>query len=297
MELEAPIVYDDVTKVYAVESYTILEVLCEEDHFAAIGAPLLRVDIDDLVLSEKRLEFEIWKLDEQIKKATSGDRVYLEKERGLYSFELETLQRSIPEDGIIVVPEAGQVSSVLVEKGQKTMPGEVIAVIIPKDSQPYIEWSLPMETAKHINAGASVVATFMKSGQTEKTNMTIEISTMKWDQANGQYKYTAAIPSADLSLSNQMASIRLIQESDAYEKVIPKSAIHEDGGEVFVYFLKNRDGLFGRESVVQKADIDILDDNGKFVAIVCDEIQEQYLIVTDASGALFNGNVVLPIAM
>ena len=294
------VTYPTIQKVVSAGTIRATEIFVEPNDIVSKDAPLCTVDISEYALQNKRFELSILQLRNQLSNSDMP-----KKTREELNLHLEILleeQRLHNErylaDGLITAPCAGIVSQSFITAGQTLPADATIFEILPVDASAEVVFRLAPEEAMLYFVGDE--ATLLYSAEMEvngerrimPVSKNAAIQKKQFDPATQQYLYYVPIGSAQI-FEGQEIDVRLTKTTGIFNTVLPKSAVHKgSNGQLFVYILKHRDGLWGDEDYVQELFVDQIAENKTHIAIDGSLLARNESIVVSSSGFLSNGQVV-----
>ena len=165
---------------------------------------------------------------------------------------------------------SGTLYNLHIEDGQFVDRGQLLAEFLTEKSTAYIEWAMPRSASKYYDVGDNIqILSERDSGyETSKKTLTKQIATRKFDVETDSYIFTADLDAEDEITENSVISVKMSRDSEYYTCLLPKSCVMKDeNGRDFVYLINEADGLFGKETAVEKYTVEVLDQNSYMVAV------------------------------
>lgn len=173
---------------------------------------------------------------------------------------LKKLQGIKEGQGQIAAPEAGVLLNCLVETGNRTGDG---ACMIYAKSGDGVEVSVSEEEGAILSIGDQVKLQCKSAlGDNRKFDGRIRYQ----ESANGQRTLHIEADVSGLP-AGQSVQMSYSYNSETYDLVIPRSALHQDSVVYFVYVLEQVEGILGTEYRPRKETVTLLEKNGEYAAI------------------------------
>ena len=184
--------------------------------------------------------------------------------------------------GMITAPESGVITSVLTGVGQKTLDTAIFAMTDDKAGLKFAGQISP-EDAAHMSVG-DVVTLKSATGETE-----VSITSMEMDENKEFINVTALLPADSFALG-ETVSMTLMQESENYSCTLPLTAIYDDNGKKYVLGLETENTVLGKQQVVRKIGVKVLEQNDSYAALEPEGIKEDSKIITDTDSFVKPGD-------
>ena len=173
---------------------------------------------------------------------------------------LKKLQGIKEGQGQITAPEAGVLLNCVVETGSRTGDG---ACMIYAKSGDGVEVSVPEEEGAILSIGDQVKLQCKSAlGDNRKFDGRIRYQ----ESANGQRTLHIEADVSGLP-AGQSVQMSYSYNSETYDLVIPRSALHQDSVVYFVYVLEQVEGILGTEYRPRKETVTLLEKNAEYAAI------------------------------
>lgn len=210
-----------------------------------------------------------------------------ESELEVGRLELQKMKNNIPLDGIIKAPAGGFVRSISVEKGSVTGSGQVLLEIVKKESGLAVRWMLETKPAGEVEINDTVEI----SGEADENfNFNGKVKEKRYLTEEGRYQFTSQFDNSEEDLKiGQKVDIKVRRESRQYKTLVPNSSIVDEGGRKYVFLLKERKGILGTESYVQKMEITVQEEADLYSAVSLSGFTGDEKIVVFSSKALSDG--------
>lgn len=269
---------DDQKELYTVDAVSLQDVNDAQDKLDAAKSDYNQ---KQRVLSQKETES---------KKAGESYGINIEEKQSeleVGRLELQKMKNNLPLDGIIKAPAGGFVRSISVEKGSVTGSGQVLLEIVKKESGLAVRWMLETKPAGEVEINDTVEI----SGEADENfNFNGKVKEKRYLTEEGRYQFTSQFDNSEEDLKiGQKVDIKVRRESRQYKTLVPNSSIVDEGGRKYVFLLKERKGILGTESYVQKMEITVQEEADLYSAVSLSGFTGDEKIVVFSSKALSDG--------
>lgn len=219
---------------------------------------------------------------------TDYQRTLKEKELEfqLKQLEYENVMKKMPQDGSITAPVDGIVKTIGIEKGMTCNAGQTIFEIGRKSSSVSAEWQMNAEKASALNVGDKVRFKIKSLG-----NSSVEgkVKEKQYSINTGMYRFTSDISVEGSSPEDgSEVEISATKQSANYRLIVPNSSISGQEGKKYVFVVKERNGILGKENYVTMVDVKV-EDSDDFNSAISGTIDGEDEIVIFSSKALVDG--------
>lgn len=195
------------------------------------------------------------------------------------------LWKSILEDGgKVKAGQEGTVLEVMLQSGVR-MGTEAVMRYANDESSRIFCTIISQEQKSMVHTGDTVKISF--PGTSEEVSETIDSIV----QENGSYTVTIWLE-PEVAMGRTEGIMELTSTSEIYDFVVPKQALHNDGGNC-VYVLEERNGILGTELSIRSMTVRLIDENEDNAAIADELLTSDMKIVTQSSKELSNGAAVM----
>lgn len=262
------------------------------------GTVLAQVNMEKIKQAQEEKDLEIMNSQYDLNSAkASGDKDQIkikEKEVELLKKEKESLMDGLNQNGEIVAPITGRVTTVYCEDNTETVQGDSLFVVSDNRNTYDISFKSSVEQAAYMHNGI-MLTVYYNAAQSVET-VKSKIVSKQYNTKEGDYDYVVRLEKSALNGENldlgEQVSISYECKGDIATCIIPKECIVNDGsGNNSLYILKSRDGLFGKEYFVQKQTVNILGSDDRDYSIK-DIGKDKEKIVLKSSKSLSNNTVV-----
>lgn len=248
-----------------------------------------RKTVDDAQdsLDNAKNNYEV-RLKEFDRLKTDYQRTLKEKELEFQLKQLEygNVMEKMPQDGNITAPVDGIVKTIGVEKGLTCNAGQTIFEIGRKSSAVSVEWQMNAEKASTLNAGDKVR---FKIKSLDNSSIEGKVKEKQYSINTGMYRFTSDISVEGSSPEDgSEVEISATKQSANYQYIVPKSSISGQEGKEYVFVVKERDGILGKENYVTMVDVKVEESND-FNSAISGTIDSGDEIVIFSSKALMDG--------
>ena len=220
---------------------------------------------------EKMKTIEIKKAEKDINEAEYRRSLGIRtRELELKKNELQKLKENIPQNGEIRSNLDGKVEKVLVEAGSVTAPGQVIFEMSDSNRKFNVQFKLNSRKARFIGIGDSIMVT---AETPENVQLDGRITVMEYLPQEDMYQFTCTLDLSDeqkgISFDDrQRVQVTAVKIDDAMSVLVPNSSVYEgQGGNCYMFVLKERKGILGDETYVEMITIEATDSDDTNTAI------------------------------
>jgi len=127
------------------------------------------------------------------------------------------------------------------------------------------------------------------SGSGSKSTISgVVVDSLVTNEAGDKVQIEAIIPEGK-GEPGQTGTLALTKQTDSYSTTIPLSAIREDSEGKYVLAIREKDGILGTETVVERIPITVKEQDGTKAAIES-ALTRQDQVVTQTDGTLSEGD-------
>ncbi len=156
-----------------------------------------------------------------------------------------------------------------------------LAVITPADAKAYAVFEVTSaEAILYEKVSTASIQYTPNERNAASVSEKSEVEKKVYSEETDLYTYYAPLENADKISEGQMVNVYLSDTSPLYNTVVPLSAVHEDMGEIYVYYVYEADGLFGKENRVKKSTVTKQDENDFNMAVEGDVGAGQVVVST-----------------
>lgn len=176
--------------------------------------------------------------------------------------EIAQLKNIVAQGGKLVAPKDGTISEVKVQKGQTTSVGELVT-FVDENSEYILEVEVSSEESKYLEVGQEVEVSL--EGEKRPVEGAVIESILTTPGSGGdKKKVSITVAEGEIGIS---ATMQVKKESEKYDYVLPIGAVKEDNGSYYVLVVKEKETTLGKQMVVERIKVEILDKNQDNVAV------------------------------
>ena len=212
----------------------------------------MQLRYDDLLLCRLKLLLSKEQLQDRSGISAIEKEIIALKVRELDE-QLERIEAMIAADGIVTSPVSGKVAEL------PSMGGSV-RIGVYGDGL-YCVWEVPKSDNRAFSSFCGIIS------QKEET---FTVDAVSYDATKAVYRYKSKpFPVTGKSNVELPIEVNMTYVSDEYRAVLPKSCIRTDGdGSTFVYVVREREKVYGKELYLYKKGVTVLDQNDKYAAVM-----------------------------
>ena len=204
--------------------------------------------------------------------------------------EIDSIQKELSElyavqsqRGEVKADKSGYVLNVQVEVGNRT--SDTAAIILADENEPYqFRFSITKEQGKYLHLDDKIELEIKDKGSE------VNVDYMEGNSAGG-YDITCKLSEA-IEKPGISGNIRKVEQGELHSVTVPAEAIHEESKNYFIYVLKEKMGILGKEYYAEKIKVSILDQNDTFVALKEGSIGADMDVITSYSKEIEQGDIV-----
>lgn len=255
LTVDGEILYEEVMDVKLPGGCTVEEVYVQAGSWIEAQGPILRLKESDLQIAY----YEMLLREESLEEAADeeGNRGELARwQQVQLKEEMELLEKLISDEGVISAQEEAYVIYQGYEEGKKTA-GESLLRLGLAEKGYRLEWSVDMSHWRAFTTGNALIGE-------DRIQLSLENPVFR----DGSYHYSVSLEGEERYAQGYPARVELRYVSEEYPMTIPKSCVRYDGtGAAYVYEVIEQQRNFGKEYVVWKTGITIVDQDDVNVAV------------------------------
>ena len=202
--------------------------------------------------------------------------------------ELAGYEALLAADGKITAPWAGTVTSVCVQTGQRT-PDTAAFAMAAADGGVRITADISAADAAYVDSKDAAVVE--KNGKSYEGFTVTGIA----QAADGMVRITVTGEEApEVFGIGDGARITVKKQSKLYGTAVPRSAVHTEQGNHYVYVIEERETVIGTQFFTRKVQIQILDKNSSYAAVQEGSLGAEERVVTASERYIQAGDRVRP---
>lgn len=255
LTVKGELYYEDIMKMSLPAGCTVEEIFTQEGAWLNAGDPILRLKESDLQIAYYELCLEEEILENTLEEGGTLGELAKWKQIRLKE-EMDSLEKLISDHGMIHAQKEVYVIRQGYETEKKTT-GESMLELGVTENGYRLEWAVDMADQREFTSGNALI-------EGDKIKLSWENPVFR----NGSYHYSMKFSSSEKYAQGYPAEIQLKFVSEEYKTVIPKSCVRYDGyGGAYVYEVVEQQRNFGKEYVVWKTGITIVDQDDVNVAV------------------------------
>lgn len=311
-EYEGIITYQHKNNILSKGNWIIKAVYVDVNQEVKKGDVLAQVEDSNIKIEEKRKTLEILQIENEVeilKKMQSVDKSLIkqrELELEIKRMEYEKIRNGLTEDGKILSDIDGKVVAINLVPGMSTLPNQIIFELVDTKPNYNVVWKLDSDRAMKLSTGSKVnIVTESKIGLSNNKNhdnetkgkgapmqrisLESKIAKRQYQSSSDSYRFEVNIDNKDINVEEgQRANVSIINESPLYSCILPKNCLTEEANKNYIFIVRQREGILGIESFIEKIEVILLDSDDYNVAIE-GHIREEDKIVINASKPLMDG--------
>ncbi|MCM1536460.1 MAG: hypothetical protein NC126_11110 [Clostridium sp.] len=206
----------------------------------------------------------------------------------VYRLDMEALQAELSKvyelrgaEGEVRAQKEGFVSKIQVVVGSRT--SDTAAILLTDGEVPcQFKFSITKEQGKYLHLGDKVK---LKIGSA--SNIDAEVDYLS-ESASGGYDMICRLPK-DTGTPGANGSVRKTVQGEQHNTVIPIEALHKENEAYYIYVLKEKNGILGKELYAEKLKVQVADLNERYAALEAGTVAEDTEIITYSSEELEQG--------
>ncbi|MCI9142191.1 MAG: hypothetical protein HFH87_06140 [Lachnospiraceae bacterium] len=257
LTVEGEVFFEEISEIKLPAGCTVEAIFAGEGAWLKAEEPILRLKESDLQIAYYEMLLQAEGLEETAE-------VEAEEIRGELAAwqlvqlreELEILEELISREGLICAREEAYVIYQGCEDGKRTGGETVLKLGLPEKGY-RLEWAVDVSDFREFTSGSAVIGE-------DRMKLNLEQPVYK----NGSYLYSVRLEGEERYAQGYPARIELRYVSKDYPMTIPRSCVRYDGtGAAYVYEVVEQQRNFGKEYVVWKTGITIVDQDEVNVAV------------------------------
>ncbi len=190
------------------------------------------------------------------------------------------------EEGRVLSPMSGIITDIYVSTGGRTSDSAVL--LLADDSVPcQFKTTLTQEQKKYVGLNDEV--SLKLDGSSKEKEATVdylsESSTMP-----GNYEVYINLPEG-MGVPGLSGTMSRAESGEKHYCCVTPAAVHEEGSRHYVYVVKERDGILGKEYYAEQVNVMVLDENENWAALE-GALNDDSVIISSSTKEVKNGDVV-----
>lgn len=225
--------------------------------------------------------------DIQFPEASDATLSVTQTEMASLKSELSVYQEVLNRQGNVTAPAAGMITDIFVEAGSRVP--DSAAILMTDDSIPcQLKVVIDKEQKKYVGFGDEVSISL--EGSKKELETTIDYFSESQSMP-GCFETFIRLPE-NMGVPGLSGRLTRSERGEKYTYCISPSAVHTLDNREFVYVLREREGILGREYYVEEATVRVLDQNDSWAALESPVLDGESKIITSADKEFGKGDVV-----
>lgn len=200
--------------------------------------------------------------------------------------DLSRFQEIRDAEGQIRAVQAGLVTDIYISTGGRTSDSAVM--LLADDSVPcQFKTVVTQEQKKYVGLNDQV--TLKLDGSSRGKDATVDYLSES-NAMPGSYELYINLPEGT-GVPGLSGTMRRAESGEKYSCCVTPLAVHEENTRNYVYVVKERDGILGKEYYAEQVNVRVLDQNGSWVAVE-GALDSDSVIISSATKEVKNGDVV-----
>lgn len=197
--------------------------------------------------------------------------------------ELAALYEIREQKGEIKTSKAGYISDIQITVGNRT--SDTAAILLADETQlNQFKFSITKEEGKYLKLEDEVEITF------KDTNLEASVDYMKENSVGGYDVICKLVEAA--KKPGISGTARKVEQGKVHYVTVPSEAVKEESKSYFVYVLKEKKGILGKEYYAEKIKVEIEDQNERLVALKEGTISSEMQVIISCSKEIKQGDSV-----
>lgn len=200
--------------------------------------------------------------------------------------ELSRFQRIKDAEGQIRADKSGMITDIYINTGGRTSDSAVM--LLADDSVPcQFKTVLTQEQKKYVGLNDSV--TLKLDGSSREKEAVVDYLSESSNMP-GSYEVYVNLPEGT-GVPGLSGTMSHAESGEKHSCCVTPAAVYKDGTRSYVYVVKERDGILGKEYYAEQVNVRVLDENENLVAIE-GALDSDSLIISSATKEVKNGDVI-----
>lgn len=197
--------------------------------------------------------------------------------------QIDKLMKIKKQKGQILAPEAGVITGVLVNVGQRTMDSGFFTMT---DDSAGLKFAgqIAVSDAKYVAVGDKIV---LKSEDQKLED--ISVTSLEMDESREFVNVTALLP-ADTFALEESVTMTVGKESENYPCTVPVTALRQESGRNFVLTVQTENTVLGEQEVARQMEVTVLEKNELYAALEMGALDGESRIVIDSDKYVQTGD-------
>lgn len=212
----------------------------------------------------------------------------------IYLLELDVLQTDLTkykeimeQDGLITAEASGAITDIQVAVGGRTP--DTAALLLTDDEVPcQFKVTLTKEQKKYVNLGDTIELKL--SGSDSRLEVTADYLTES-TVSPGSYDVFMDIP-AKTAVPGTGGTMNLSVQGESHNLCIPAEALYKENERYYVFELKEKEGILGKEIYAEKVNVRLKDQNERFAALEEGALNKDSKVIVSSTEELKRGDII-----
>lgn len=197
--------------------------------------------------------------------------------------QIDKLMKIKKQKGQIPAPEAGVITGVLVNVGQRTMDSGFFTMTDDSAGLKFVG-QIAVSDAKYVAVGDKIV---LKSADQKLED--ISVNSLEMDESREFMNVTALLP-ADTFALGESVTMTAGQESENYPCTVPVTALRQESGRNFILTVQTENTVLGEQEVARRMEVTVLEKNESYAALEMGALDGESRIVIDSDKYVQTGD-------
>lgn len=225
--------------------------------------------------------------DIQFPEASDATLAVTQTQMASLKSDLSVYQKVLNSQGNVTAQAAGMITDIFVEAGSRVP--DSAAILMTDDSIPcQLKVIIDKEQKKYVGFGDEVSISL--DGSKQKLETTIDYFSESQSMP-GSFETFIRLPE-EMGAPGLSGKLIRSERGEKYMYCISPAAVHKLDNREFVYVLKEREGILGKEYYVEEVTVTVLDQNDNWVALESPVLDGESKIITSADKEFGKGDVV-----
>ncbi|MFT3983076.1 MAG: hypothetical protein QM697_04170 [Lachnospiraceae bacterium] len=201
--------------------------------------------------------------------------------------DLARYQQIMDEKGIMIAGAGGAVTDILIAAGERTT--DTAAMLLTDDTVPcQFKVILTKDQKKYVNIGDT--AEIKLGGNRTGIEAKVEYLTESTGSTGG-YEILLGLPSEEVS-PGISGTMTVSVQGESQNLCIPSEALYKVDERYYVYVVKEKEGILGKELYAEKVSVRVNDQNDRFAAVEEGSLDKESQVIISSSDELKRGDIV-----
>lgn len=252
-----------------------------ENAWATVESQQDAVKIAKRALEDASEEFELAQSNQPIQNKINGiDLEGLQDDIDAKQEILDELKKVEKNDGVVCSTVAGMISSFDVTQSMVATGTEKVSVV---PTSCVFTGTFDKDDRKHVEEGETISCLL----DTMEKSLDAEIVSIRFDQVNANYVFTATLPDGDY-LPKTGGTYSYTKQSSKFDATIPLSALRSQNNKYYVLVLSETETVLGKETIAYRADVEVTSKDTQTAAVT--GVYQEMQVITGSSRNIAEGD-------